>query len=160
MIEKRNEVNYITTLNQNFNATPNKLQVEILQVAQQYHELGLTPLPLQPHSKQPVAVTINGEKWTWGSWQNRRPAWNEVETVFRHAIAEFGENINIGLFCGKLHGNLLVLDADDPPKFKQACNAIGLKMPKTPVVRTRKGVHYYFRYPDGYSISRIERLND
>ncbi|MEM2567414.1 MAG: phage/plasmid primase, P4 family [Candidatus Bathyarchaeia archaeon] len=129
------------------------------QSIKQLYDAGFTPIPLQPNDKRPVTVEINDKVWTWGEWATRRPSWDEVERVFTQAIAKYGD-INIGLLCGRPHGDLIVLDIDDPDRFRDFCNRKELTLPKTPIVKTRKGYHVYFRYPDGLNVTRINRVSD
>lgn len=129
----------------NYNA-----KMSILQYARRYYEKGFTPLPLKPTAKEPAVA--------WRHWEYRRPEWDEIEQAFNYVITVFG-SCNIGLICGQAH-NLAVLDIDSPEKFEVAKDVLGFKIPTTPFVKTPKGFHVYFRYPEGYKLERVERLND
>ncbi|WKN48844.1 bifunctional DNA primase/polymerase [Nocardioides sp. Arc9.136] len=54
---------------------------------------------------------------------------------------------NIGVHCGR--SGLLVVDEDEPGAFERFATQAGHEVPKTLVVRTGKGKHFYFRVPDG-----------
>lgn len=124
---------------------------EILKWVETYYEHGLTPLPLKPKSKEPAI--------SWGDWKNRRPSQDEVEMVFLDAMKRYGDDVNIGLLCGREH-NLVVLDIDDPEKFEIARQSIGLEIPTTPLVKTRRGYHIYFRFSEGCNVRVYRRLDD
>ncbi|MEM1552827.1 MAG: phage/plasmid primase, P4 family [Candidatus Bathyarchaeia archaeon] len=128
------------------------LPQEKLDVVKQFYDAGFTPLPLKPNAKEPAMPS-------WGDWQTRRPLWDEIEASFVDAFNRFGDT-NIGLLCGKLHGNLVVLDIDDPNRFREFVKQKELILPRTPIVKTRKGFHLYFRYPDGIEIRRFNRINE
>lgn len=88
----------------------------------------------------------------WDHWQARRPSWDEVAQAFITATERYGD-LNIALLCGKAH-NIVVVDADDEDAFTQAVTALGLRevFARAPQVKTKRGRHYYFRYPDGVTI--------
>jgi hypothetical protein len=65
----------------------------MLDIAQRYYELSLTPIPCEPRSKKPACE--------WAQWQYRRPDWDELEQVWREAINRFGANLNIATILGK-----------------------------------------------------------
>jgi putative DNA primase/helicase len=49
-------------------------------------------------------------------------------------------NAKIGILCGKISG-IAVVDIDNPIEFQK----LGIVMPQTPMVKTKKGWHYYYR---------------
>lgn len=70
----------------------------------------------------------------WQIYQNRRITVEELEKVW------FNE-ANIALVTGSISGGIVVVDADT----KDAVVELRKKgLPKTPVVRTKRGFHYYF----------------
>jgi putative DNA primase/helicase len=89
----------------------------------------------------PQLITVEGEKRPlvpWKPYQDRPPTRDEIAgwcLRFPHA----GAAIPTGPGT-----NLLVVDADGP----DAIEWLEMRgMPETPIVRTRHGLHYYFRYP-------------
>jgi len=58
---------------------------------------------------------------------------------------------NIGIATGN---GLVVLDVDNPEALK------GRHLPPTPVVRTGRGHHYYFKAPPGVRAARLEGVGD
>ncbi|MEZ8217522.1 Bifunctional DNA primase/polymerase, N-terminal, partial [Candidatus Fervidibacteria bacterium JGI MDM2 SSWTFF-3-K9] len=70
-----------------------------------------------------------------------------------------GQQNGVAIVCGQVSG-IVVLDIDDPDKFGVALNAIGETLPDTPIVRTRKGWHVYFKYPQNRIVRRHVRLSD
>ncbi len=84
-------------------------------------------------------ILPRGQKQPSGSWkgyQNARPTPAQV--------ADWeGELANVGIVTGRL-SNLLVIDVDSD----EAQTLIdSMDLPVTPIVRTSKGRHYYFRHP-------------
>lgn len=72
----------------------------------------------------------------WKHYQSRRPTSSEV--------ADWdGEIANVGIITGRL-SNLLVIDVDSA---ESQALIDSLNLPDTPVVRTARGHHYYFRHP-------------
>jgi len=89
----------------------------------------------------PQLITDEGEKRPlvpWKPYQDRPPTRDEIAgwcLRFPHA----GAAIPTGPGT-----NLLVVDADSP----DAIEWIEVRgVPETPIVRTRQGLHYYFKYP-------------
>ena len=112
-----------------------------------YSHFGMSVIPLAPNSKQPALSS-------WAEFQRRRPNEAEMRTWWGN-----GHQNGIAIVCGKV-SNLVVLDIDDPDKFGVALNAIGETLPDTPIVRTRKGWHVYFKYPQNRIVRRHVRLSD
>jgi hypothetical protein len=61
-----------------------------------------------------------------------------------------GNPRNIGINCGK--SGLIVIDEDKLGELKRYADAHGVKIPRTLVVRTAKGRHYYFLARAGVQI--------
>ena len=72
----------------------------------------------------------------WKHYQSRRPTSSEVAD-------RDGEIANVGIITGRL-SNLLVIDVDSA---ESQALIDSLNLPDTPVVRTARGHHYYFRHP-------------
>jgi len=112
-----------------------------------YADLGFSVIPLAPNSKRPALDS-------WAEFQQRRPNLDEIQTWWGN-----GQQNGIAVICGKVSG-IVVLDIDDPDKFGVALNAVGETLPDTPIARTRKGWHVYFRYPPNRIVRRHDRLAD
>jgi len=114
---------------------------EVLNYALEYLKLGLSVIPLQPREKRPLIK--------WKQYQQRLPTEDEVRKWFSK-----WPNANIGIVCGRVSGNLLVLDFDSEDLYKQfmeqafAFTNLYNKLKETWIVRTGKGVHIYFRVKD------------
>ena len=117
----------------------------MLNVANQYLDFGFSVVPV--YAKRPALDS-------WAEFQQRRPTFSELESWWQG-----GQQKGIAIVCGQVSG-IVVLDIDDPNKFGVALNAIGETLPDTPIVRTRKGWHVYFRYPANRIVRRHERLSD
>jgi hypothetical protein len=120
---------------------------EPLRAVHEYLTLGFSVIPLRFNSKQPA---LDG----WSEFQLRQPTTDEVQKWWSN-----GHQHGIAIVCGKV-SNLVVLDVDDEAKFGVALKAIGETLPDTPIARTRKGWHLYFRYPANRIVRRHDRLND
>ena len=129
---------------QNLSATEYVVQ-DLLSLAQFYFQHGLTPIPCEPKSKKPAC--------NWAQWHHRRPNWNELERVWKDAIARFGENLNIATILGRVH-SLCAVDIDNPATFKQARLAVGLTENelRTWTTLSHRGGALIFRYPEGYDL--------
>jgi hypothetical protein len=120
---------------------------ELLYAVHEYLAVGFAVVPLAPNSKRPALES-------WSEFQSRRPTPEEVQKWWGD-----GQQHGIGIVCGKVSG-LVVLDIDDPEKFGVALKAIGETLPDTPIVRTRRGWHLFFRYPANRTVRRHDRLSD
>jgi energy-coupling factor transporter ATP-binding protein EcfA2 len=120
---------------------------ELLHAVHEYLTLGFSVIPLRFNSKQPALDS-------WNEFQTRRPTPEEVQKWWGD-----GHQHGVAIVCGKVSG-VVVLDIDDPEKFGVALKAIGETLPDTPIVRTRKGWHMYFRYPANRIVRRHDRLDD
>ncbi len=99
--------------------------------AQRYvTELGFSVIPLS--GKKP---TIK-----WAQYQTRKPTEEELEEWFLK-----GDNYNIGIVTGKISG-IAVVDFDTEKALEVAQEH---NFPETPIVRTGRGCHFYFKYRDG-----------
>lgn len=93
---------------------------------------GFSVIPLMPKEKRP-----RGE---WKKWQERKRTKQEIIEHW----TEYPED-NIGIVTGKI-SDLVVYDCDSKKVEKLFCGILGGK-PDTYIVRTGRGAHYYFRYP-------------
>ena len=115
-----------------------------IEVVVGYLRKGFSVIPLKAGTKKPALHS-------WKEYQTRQPTSDEVSDWWQN-----NPECGVAIVCGKVSG-LIVVDIDDPKKFKFALNALGLKIPKTPVVKTKRGYHIYFRYPKGYMVKRHYR---
>jgi hypothetical protein len=113
--------------------------------AWRYVSLGWSVIPLDPNSKKPSV--------RWEVYQTRRPTDAEVESWF-----EPNGTAGIGIVTGNVSG-IVVVDADDDDAVsflaERFAEADG---PGPPMVKTSRGVHAYFRVPDGERIATIRGL--
>jgi putative DNA primase/helicase len=109
-----------------------------LQYALRYAEQGMQVFPLIPKSKKPLtgdgfkSATTDLDKimqW-WAQWPDA----------------------NIGIATGKA-SNLVVLDIDGkyPDHWPD--------LPELPTVKTHKGAHYYFAYPEGQDVGCRSKID-
>ncbi len=98
--------------------------------ALKYRAMGYCPIALRENAKQPDG--------SWLEFQNRMPTHGEL-------ISKFGvmARHNIGIVCGAISGGLYVRDFDDLDKGREFFRKHRALI-KT-LVRTRKGIHAYFR---------------
>jgi len=127
-----------------------------------YLSLGWSIFPLRPKDKLPyvellpVKTDADGKqeqtgtgkaKRTWELFQKAQP---QPETVT--AWLKRAPEMNIAIVCGAVSG-IVVLDIDSE-EGEAIAREKGL--PRTPVVKTGKGRHYYFKHP-GMPISNFAR---
>jgi hypothetical protein len=100
--------------------------------AKRYLEMGLSVIPLKPRDKPPNLSE-------WKQYQTRRATEEEIDSWFK------GTDNNIGIVCGKVSGDLVVVDFDDERAFRYCFSQGGGLAEKTLCARTSKGVHVYLR---------------
>jgi len=101
---------------------------------------GFSVFAIKPRDKVPAVDS-------WKEFQERKPTDGELHTWF-----DRGDK-NIGIVCGKISRNLVVVDFDDPAMLSflfegEPDKFIEKAKEKTLVVKTRKGWHVYFRVPE------------
>jgi hypothetical protein len=113
----------------------------VLDQARYYVAKGFSVIPLRPLGKE---ATIK-----WKEFQNRHPTDEELIEWFGN-----GSTNNIGIVTGRI-SNIAVLDydSDKAVEYSSANN-----FPATPLVRTGKGYHAYYRYRKG--IRNFQKRND
>ncbi len=110
---------------------------ETLDYALFYVSYGLSVIPLKPGEKVPIV--------RWEKYQQEAPTIDEIRKWFE------GGNNNIAIVCGKVSGNLVVIDFDDTEIYEKFMKEIEsdaeLKdiIESTWLVRTGKGYHIYLR---------------
>lgn len=104
-------------------------------------------IPLKRHAKEP--------RLSWKPFQTQRPSSAEIEKWLRK-----WPDSNVGIVTGQI-SNLVVLDIDGDRNGGLALlEKHGLRLPPTTTVRTGKGCHYWFRYPNVPIHSRARVLAD
>lgn len=91
---------------------------------------GVVPLPLKPGSKRPA--------FPWGKLQKHKPPPAVVRSW------DWSGNLNLGLLCGAVSDNLIVLDFDKVLSYAK-WKVIRPKLAATYTVRTSRGYHVYLR---------------
>jgi archaellum biogenesis ATPase FlaH len=100
--------------------------------ALKYLSFGFSVIPLKPKDKKP-AIT------SWVEFQERKPTEDEIKSWF------FGKENNIAIVTGAISGLTVVdLDSQEAIEF-----SIKHNFPLTPLVKTGKGYHAYYRYKNG-----------
>ena len=95
--------------------------------------LGFSVIPIKTRDKAPAISS-------WSEFQQRMPTDQELHEWFNDG------NKNIAIVCGKISGNLVVVDFDDPAILDFLVDGgIAKFREKTLVVKTGKGYHAYFR---------------
>ena len=113
-----------------------------------YLRNGLNVIPLRYKDKKPILQ--------WDKYQEQRVTQKEIENWFKD------KNVNIGIICGAVSGNLMVLDFDSEEVFynflmkldDDLLNAIR----NTWIIKTGKGIHVYFRTPNPIKTRRFRDL--
>lgn len=120
-------------------APSNNYFIELLKT---YRRLGFSVIPLKYGDKRPLVP--------WKTFQERRPTEEEVEEWLRRY-----KRFNIGIVCGSISNNLVVIDFDEAEQFKLFVQRV-LRHPRltrildnTWIVRTGKGYHVYFQLEGG-----------
>jgi putative DNA primase/helicase len=104
-----------------------------LEWAIKYKEKGLSVIPLVPNGKKPAIKS-------WIEYQKRLATDKEIKEWFGN-----GSKNNIGIVTGEISG-VDVIDLDSQEAVQYAKNN---NFPETPLVRTAKGFHCYYKHKDG-----------
>ena len=99
-----------------------------------YKKLRLAVLPVKFKSKRPEV--------RWSLLRQFLPTGREIRRFFFD-----GRPHNIGVICGSASGNLVVLDFDDFEAFGKFAKELEDLLARTPVVKTCRGTHVWFRLP-------------
>lgn len=106
-----------------------------------YFRLGWCPMPLKSRDKTPVG--------SWKAYQTERPMSGQC------ANWDAADH-NVGVVTGSI-SDIFVVDVDGPQgeaTLRTLQEQHGA-LPDTPMVRTGKGTHLYFRYPEGVEIRNL-----
>jgi hypothetical protein len=106
--------------------------LDIHQWAKQYAQFGLSVIPVFYGEKKPLV--------SWQAYQRTKPTDSELQEWFGNGMRR-----NIGIVCGHVSGNMVVLDFDKPEAYRRFFADTGKVESETPVVRTRRGLHVWLR---------------
>lgn len=115
---------------------------------QLFYQSGFSIVPLKRRSKQPLVK--------WSQYQQERAPEHVVKSWF------FGQDVNLGIVTG--YNGLTVIDFDDPGEYLKWLNWIA-KQPaysaakRAFAVRSRRGVHVYFRLLQPARNRRIGKID-
>jgi hypothetical protein len=104
----------------------------VLFFAERYAEMGMSVIPVIYGDKKPAV--------RWEAYQTRSPTQDELLQWFGN-----GQARNIGVVCGKVSGNLLVIDFDSPEAYSRFFEGNAELERETPIVRTARGFHVWLR---------------
>ncbi len=123
-----------------------KVENPILQVALDLLSEGISTIPLKPRSKAPALTT-------WAEFQRRLPTEEEVRRWFADP------NLNLGVICGPVSGNLFVLDFDTPEASKRFAADYATVVRGCPVVKTSRGLHLYLRSDTPVASRKLDSID-
>ncbi len=105
-----------------------------------YQALGLNVIPIKPNSKEPLLP--------WRGLQERKLTDTEIRRYFT-------EGVNVGIVCGRISNNLVVLDFDNMEVF----NKVKKYLPETLTIKTaHDNRQLYYRTDFPIRKSRISQL--
>lgn len=125
-------------------AGKNNMENDIFQHAFKYRQRGLSIIPITPRGKTPLIPS-------WLPYQDRLPTEQELAEWFK----EKWPSANIGIITGKI-SNLAVIDVDSKEGEQSLVDLIG-NIPETPISKTPKGMHLFFRHPGGIHLHNFAR---
>jgi len=108
---------------------------------QLYRKLGFNIFPLKFKSKEPFLK--------WKEYQERKATEEELEKWFKDKA------VNVAIICGKISGNLFVLDFDNEEVFNKAFQDKEKLLNSTLAVKTGRGYHVYFKAKKPVEIIQI-----
>jgi hypothetical protein len=113
----------------------------VLSAALSYDLTGISIIPIKVDGSKVPALS------SWKSFQRRQPGLSQVQTWFRPGNNQPG----IGTICGKVSGNLELLDFDEGKLFDPWCDLVDAEAPgllaKLNIVETpRESRGYHVRY--------------
>ncbi|MBT9169151.1 MAG: hypothetical protein DDT19_02505 [Syntrophomonadaceae bacterium] len=104
-----------------------------LEFARYYLSKGFSVIPLREREKEPALQS-------WKEYQTRKPTDNELAKWFGNKSQN-----NIGVVAGAVSGIAVVdLDSSEAERFAREND-----FPSTPLVKTGKGYHAYYKYKEG-----------
>jgi len=109
-------------------------------------DMGLSVILLNERAKTPALIS-------WEEYQHRLPKDEELHKWFDDSKK------NIAVICGKVSGNLVVIDFDNLDILPFLMKDISVLQEKTLTARTGKGLHIYFRADEKFiQTKRFENL--
>lgn len=114
--------------------------ISLLEFALKYRAYGFSVIPVGIDKKPLIE---------WKKFQSVRASREEIHGWWRQ-----WPDANVGIVTGAISG-IVVVDVDS----KNASALKGLYLPPTPIVRTAKGFHYYFKHP-GHAVSNPVRIRE
>lgn len=114
-----------------------------LEPAMDYWRMGFSIIPVEKGGKRPLVQ--------WEEFQKRRMSEDEVRKYF-------SGDVNIGVVCGAVSGNLVVIDWDDKKIFDDVERKFS-NAEETLTCATGKGVHKYFRTARPVPCFRLAELS-
>jgi len=108
-----------------------------------YRSQNLNIIPIRYRDKVPI-----GE---WKRYQSEVVSEEEIQRIFLSGAA-----VNLGVVCGAISGNLVVIDFDDRSTYRKY---FSWAEKETFVVETGKGVHVYFKTDYPVRGFKIQELN-
>lgn len=110
-------------------------KMDRFEIVVRYWDRGFSVIPLKPKSKEPYIA--------WKEYQTRLPSYDELNRW--RSIWENGGNI--GIICGKVSDNLIIVDLDNQKIFDNFTNEYP-ELIKTWVVKTSRGYHVWLKCGD------------
>ena len=120
------------------------------EAAKAYVARGWSVLPIRPKSKLPHPLVERLELGLY-EYEARFADAEEIDGWFAQ-----DPNANIAVMCGPISG-LLILDVDKADEMPELMNLLAQVVGEIPTVKTDRGFHYYFAYPDGEEISQSNK---
>ena len=116
-----------------------------------YQRWRLSTIPIAYKSKKPLV--------NWKEYQRRRPDNAEWGKWFGE-----GKPVNIGIVCGKVSGNLVVLDFDSEDRWNEFLRnwdeeGFGSIFKATPLVKTGRGYQVYLRTKQTVNKQRLNGID-
>lgn len=102
------------------------------EIVRKYRDRGFSVIPLKPKSKEPYIA--------WKEYQTRLPSYDELDK-WRSIWENDG---NIGIICGLISGNLIVLDLDNQKIFDNFSSEYP-ELTRTWIVKTSRGYHVWLK---------------
>ena len=121
------------------------------EIIKKYRSEGLSFFPIPYKSKQPAIE--------WRVYQERIPTATEISQWFN------GGPSNIAVVCGKVSGNLVVLDCDSQDKFSEMaaiiCQNVGIEDIRnfTRISQTSRGYHIWLRAKETLKSQKFTALD-
>ena len=112
-----------------------------MQQALDYLGLGYSPIPIMRGEKFPTLK--------WAEYQKRKATQAEITRWFTE-----DPDSNVGIVTGKISG-ITVIDVDGPEGL-HSLDTHAIVLPATYVVRSPKGMHFYYKYqPAPYTVAGL-----